>query len=907
MRSDYENTVVQKSPLVSILAHMMTAFVVFISIISSSTVFAYKVETHVEITRQAITKSNINYRIKQLGLQDGIKHNIKGFKKKSIEEWMKYGSGYEDEVGMSWIPPISEKGALYNHFYYPIHNFGYYEQKEGVVNIIGQSLLSRMNDYIRDENDFNENTIIGQHDLSARNEWSYQTAKEFYWAALTGNSEHFITWRVRDRDSFFCSSAEGKKNMMHEERNQFFAWTFQALGHLVHLIQDASVPAHTRNDIHGDWKAALVLSGVSIEPYEEWAYKNWENPDLMNYEGEGSDPWAKWMEYDLPAWNAFIDTEKGPIFQSEDLDQGLAEYSYGNFFSDDSMSSYELPLNNGTVFNETWTAGETEHTFIYLESANFRNGGVKHLALCGIIQKTPVTLLTYTTYLKTAFTVDTEKVHQDYASKLIPRAVGYSAGFFNYFFRGNFSVSEAFLERNEVGEITGLDLKAKNASKLDEGSSEIEPFGPGKIALCCKYMLPGAEEPVYSLVEDVYTIHNAGDAINSDYVPIHANFADPIPPKVTDLSFTLVFRGVLGREADAVAARAFKFTSRIAYQYQPGGSGTTSNIHTIRPDGTDEQNITQAQEPNPFYFSPKWSFDGRRLGFNWEFCRDPDQLPDGGCNLVYLDRQIWLVDPYSESLPYNLVSALPPFCNPDDLGCNQETGLKMFSFSPADSNRIVAIAYFSVHLTYLVVYNELGKKWEYIDGEEFDMVDGIWKKINGDEFWKFKNLYWRDEDSVEYCHVFSAPAWSPLGDVIAYYKHRDWDKIEKKSLIIDDIFLINPDIGREIRITNDAYLDIQPAWSPDGEQILFVSNRDGGDIMDIWIMDRTGENKRKILDCDSNCYSPCTSPDGKTIAFIKDQDIYTVNMDGQGLHRVTTGKGKSAPAWSPWIFEASAP
>ena len=132
-----------------------------------------------------------------------------------------------------------------------------------------------------------------------------------------------------------------------------------------------------------------------------------------------------------------------------------------------------------------------------------------------------------------------------------------------------------------------------------------------------------------------------------------------------------------------------------------------------------------------------------------------------------------------------------------------------------------------------------------------------------------------------------------------------------------DIFLISPagspGGGGEIRLTNDEYMNTQPAWSPDGEQILFVSDRDGEGVMDIWIMDRTGGNKRKILDCDKNCYSPSFSPDGQTIAFqkyradLKGGDIYTVDINGQGLRRVTTSGFAGSPSWSPWIFEAPAP
>jgi hypothetical protein len=34
------------------------------------------------------------------------------------------------------------------------------------------------------------------------------------------------------------------------QRRQYWAETFRSLGHLIHLVQDAAVPSHTRNDTH---------------------------------------------------------------------------------------------------------------------------------------------------------------------------------------------------------------------------------------------------------------------------------------------------------------------------------------------------------------------------------------------------------------------------------------------------------------------------------------------------------------------------------------------------------------------------------------------------------------------------------------------------------------------------------
>jgi hypothetical protein len=77
-------------------------------------------------------------------------------------------------------------------------------------------------------------------------------AKKLYYAALTGNNTNAI------KVMRYGSSCTGSfyflpviENMNGEERELYLAWTFQALGHTLHLLADASVPSHTRNDPHG--------------------------------------------------------------------------------------------------------------------------------------------------------------------------------------------------------------------------------------------------------------------------------------------------------------------------------------------------------------------------------------------------------------------------------------------------------------------------------------------------------------------------------------------------------------------------------------------------------------------------------------------------------------------------------
>jgi len=102
-----------------------------------------------------------------------------------------------------------------------------------------------------------------------------------------------------------------------------------------------------------------------------------------------------------------------------------------------------------------------------------------------------------------------------------------------------------------------------------------------------------------------------------------------------------------------------------------------------------------------------------------------------------------------------------------------------------------------------------------------------------------------------------------------------------------------------------------PSLTPTEEiaQIAFVSDRTG--IMQIWIINEDSTNARQISNIPDGACQPSWSPDGQQIAFIspchrkqpqiyEDAQIYLMNADGTNVHPMpNTLPGDFDPAWSP--------
>lgn len=135
--------------------------------------------------------------------------------------------------------------------------------------------------------------------------------------------------------------------------------------------------------------------------------------------------------------------------------------------------------------------------------------------------------------------------------------------------------------------------------------------------------------------------------------------------------------------------------------------------------------------------------------------------------------------------------------------------------------------------------------------------------------------------------------FSPDGNQIVFYSDRDGDS---------EIFIMNADGSNLQQITNNTFGDVQPNFSPDGSQIVFASDRDGD--FEIYIMNLDGSNPQRLTTLADDDRAPSISPDGTKIVFHHGPDgnrnIYIMNIDGTNMLPLTAASANNGyPRFSP--------
>lgn len=142
------------------------------------------------------------------------------------------------------------------------------------------------------------------------------------------------------------------------------------------------------------------------------------------------------------------------------------------------------------------------------------------------------------------------------------------------------------------------------------------------------------------------------------------------------------------------------------------------------------------------------------------------------------------------------------------------------------------------------------------------------------------------------------PSWSPDGNQLVFTSNRDGNS---------EVYVANQDGTGQINITNNSAEDGSPAWSPNGDKIAFVSLRDGNN--EIYVMNSDGSGQANITNDSAIDGPPAWSPDGSRIAFISGRqesyedpadrvvktkivdDIVVVSADGSSRVKLSESPG----------------
>jgi hypothetical protein len=278
----------------------------------------------------------------------------------------------------------------------------------------------------------------GAVDAGRRNRFTWQDAREAEWRALTGLNDSLL---VAD------PPADTRK-----QRDAYWATTFRALGGVVHNLQDMGQPQHTRNESHPTGYKGITeryLNARALGLRYQYIERDPGSARIVEPLDYGTLPpqvFARARDY--------FNTHTGGASQT--LGQGIANLSNREFFTAGANfgnTAYSMPVSNRGEYCEelhpnpyTPTVKESYLMRTFPTGQSCATATVK-------IKMTRESLFSEELFAQDPnnpgakntiadYAID-EAVISDQVRVLIPRAVSYSAGLINFFFRGQLEVTTA--------------------------------------------------------------------------------------------------------------------------------------------------------------------------------------------------------------------------------------------------------------------------------------------------------------------------------------------------------------------------------------------------------------------------------------------------------------------------------
>jgi len=394
---------------------MLCIIYIAITIIASRSAIGYDDKiTHPDISSIAIRNSHLDEYLKDdLGFSAGIQTKVPSNSNDDIFFLLKKGSKLEDH-------PMCRAS---NHFHNPLLPWdqSQLDDSSGFTSWVIHTWCTEQ----------------GWLDQNRKSAITWATGYETYNGPIVLRTKQEMGWD--NARSYFYSALTSTTNINKEAS---FVKTFEAVGQVMHLLQDMAVPAHVRNDFLN----SHVYTGGS-NPYELYVKRN------QNLVSGLTDTQIITPAFTNPRPTDFWDTTDGTALVPPQISDtslqtkaGLAEYTNANFVSEGTLISnasnaFHYPaltsvqtttIDIADPFVNGWTIPRTYYEKVRDWDTGYLLAGTGFL---DVYQGSPLG-----ESVPPIPPLD-KYVHNDYAKRLIPRAVGYSAGLLNYFFRGTLEIS----------------------------------------------------------------------------------------------------------------------------------------------------------------------------------------------------------------------------------------------------------------------------------------------------------------------------------------------------------------------------------------------------------------------------------------------------------------------------------
>ncbi len=513
-----------------------------VSLTSAPPAVAYQQSTHKEMSKNALEASDIN--------KDPAVMSQLGLRPYATDPTFPTSDFFASPATIS---ELFEKGAIdeddntrsLHHFFNPLTNASMYTPPWS------------------DSPDW---TVSAPDDTSSV-KFSFQQAREYLWQA-TANPLNSYAFRQKQ-----------------------FGMMFESLGHVIHHLEDMAQPQHVRDDQHCDINLCRLAGQYSPSLYESFTAK--EEATLAF---DGYDP--VYSSADTASFNTVRNFWTTTV--TDNTGKGIAEYTNRGFVSKGTnfdKTVFTQPALGGS------TAVDTDITTLCGEDALMGYAACPP-GLSGAMtmyssivtdnyRTTTGTQINSRTSTQSIFDQDLNDAGKGQIfslnrfnfhtaqSLLIPRAVGYSAGLINYFFRGKMQIS---LPPDGVyslidGTATGF-LKVKLA--LTNASPPGENMAGGTLVAVAKFhrntcYLNDLSDAL-NLNGDLNCCSKDEEIVVSEPIPdvtlgnsptqFPFNFSKhPIPKNATDLYIQVVYRGKLESEADAVVVATKDISEPTYFSY----------------------------------------------------------------------------------------------------------------------------------------------------------------------------------------------------------------------------------------------------------------------------------------------------------------------------------------------------